>query len=585
MYRIKGRLNTAIDLEYDEKLRKNCIRVMSYYDQAEREDFVDLTQEQMDRLERFWKPYEFIYKVDPRVHRFYMNVTGKFDERYIPEDLQKYHMSRYFMDQDYVEAFKDKNFTELILRELNTPKTLVHKIAGAFRDSSYNPITVKEAVDIIMEQKKETDGDKIAVMKPAMGTSRGSGVRPLGRAVTRNEVRRLLETWRPDIEVQAIIRQHPLLASIHEKSVNTIRVLSMLSGDRCEIISIVLRAGRSGVFVDGGNRGGINCGITLDGKMKGPFHDKWANTYETHPETGFNPEGVQIPGFDRLIDTIKTQHLHFPQLRLISWDFSIDENENPIFIEWNMKGDTQLHQYNNGPLYGERTGEVLDEFFSHAYREVEQNGVLYHEYIDHAEAAGLAEPSREIIIGESVHGKPVTKIAGKAFSHQEEVEYVSVGKSVSEIGYLAFSGCSSLLKAELPDSLEVVGESAFNNCRSLKSVSPLKGVTHIMARAFQNCASLEKVIVGDEVKALGCRAFSGCKSLLEFSAGTGLARIEDRAFQGCSRLEKADFQSKEITVLARGFLNCESLEAEPIREKCRFQGINCFKGCKDQNNG
>ena len=84
-------------------------------------------------------------------------------------------MSRYFMDQDYVEAFKDKNFTELLLKELRTPKTLVHKIAGAFRDADYNPISVDDAVDIIMAQKKLTDTDKIAVMKPAMGTSRAPG--------------------------------------------------------------------------------------------------------------------------------------------------------------------------------------------------------------------------------------------------------------------------------------------------------------------------------------------------------------------------------------------------------------------------
>ena len=80
---------------------------------------------------------------------------------------------------------------------------------------------------------------------------------------------------------------------------------------------------------------------------------------------------------------IKKQHLHFPQLRLISWDFSIDAEENPIFIEWNMKGDSQLHQYNNGPLYGEKTWEVLDEYFSHVYKEIEQDGVIYREFIDH----------------------------------------------------------------------------------------------------------------------------------------------------------------------------------------------------------
>ena len=53
-----------------------------------------------------------------------------------------------------------------------------------------------------------------------------------------------------------------------------------------------------------------------------------------------------------------------------------------------MKGDTQLHQYNNGPLYGEKTREILDEFFSSAFKEVEKDGVIYREFIDHAEAGG-----------------------------------------------------------------------------------------------------------------------------------------------------------------------------------------------------
>ena len=70
-----------------------------------------------------------------------------------------------------------------------------------------------------MAQKKLTDTDKIAVMKPAMGTSRAPGCGRSAAGVTKNEVRRMLQTWRPDIEVQEIIRQHPALASIHEGSV------------------------------------------------------------------------------------------------------------------------------------------------------------------------------------------------------------------------------------------------------------------------------------------------------------------------------------------------------------------------------
>lgn len=582
MYKIKGRLNTAVAPEKDPELRDKCEKVMRYYRDADRPDFKDLTEEQLKKVEEFWKPYAFIYKVDPYVHRFYMNVTGQFDERYIPEDLQKYHMSRYFMDQDYVEAFKDKNYTELLLKELPMPKTLVHKIAGAFRDADYNPITVDEAVDIIIAQKKVTDTEKIAVMKPAMGTSRGSGLRPIGRRVTKNEVKRMLLTWRPDIEVQEIIRQHPALASIHDKSVNTIRVLSMLRGDRCEIISACLRAGRGGVFVDGGNRGGLNCGIGMDGRLKGPFHDKWGNVYEKHPDRDFDPEGFAVPGFQNLIEVIKKQHLHFPQLRLISWDFSIDADENPVFIEWNMKGDTQLHQYNNGPLYGEKTREILDEFFSSAFKEVEKDGVIYREFIDHAEAGGALPETEELVIASEINGKPVTKVSGRAFFRNEKIRSADLGQSVREIEYLAFFGCSALEEVKFPEGLEIIGEAAFANCAALKGLMTMNNVTQVMQRAFLNCSSIETVTLGDKIQRLEFRAFSGCKSLREFSAGISMRRIEDRAFQGCSLLQKVDLKAEKITALARSFLNCASLQKEPIEKKCGFVGINCFKGCLTQ---
>ena len=582
MYKIKGRRNTAVDLEHDIDLREKCAKVMQYYQDADRPEYRDLTEEERKKLEAFWKPYAFVYQVDPAVHRFYLNVTGVFDERFIPEDLQKYHMSRYFMDQDYVEAFKDKNFTELLLKELQTPKTLVHKIAGAFRDADYNPISIDDAVDIIMAQKKLTDTDKIAVMKPAMGTSRGSGLRPISRRVTKNEVRRMLQTWRPDIEVQEIIRQHPALASIHEGSVNTIRVMSMLCGDRCEIVSACLRAGRGGVFVDGGNRGGLNCGITPDGRLKAPFHDKWGTAYDRHPDHDFDPEGFAVPGFQNLIEVIKKQHLHFPQLRLISWDFSIDVEENPIFIEWNMKGDSQLHQYNNGPLYGEKTREVLDEYFSHVYKEIEQDGVIYREFIDHAELGGALPEKEEVVAASQINGKPVTRVAGRAFFRHEKLKSVDLGSAVREIDYLAFFGCSALQQVKLPENLSVIGEAAFANCTALDQLPPLRQITHIAQRAFLHCTAITSVCLGDEISCLEFRAFSGCRSLKRFSAGKGLRRIEDRAFQGCRALEEVDLQGDKITALARSFLNCSSLQREDVEKKCGFVGINCFKGCKEQ---
>ena len=74
--------------------------------------------------------------------------------------------------------------------------------------------------------------------------------------------------------------------------------------------------------------------------------------------------GYKINGYDKIIDIIKEQHKKFAHFKLISWDFAIDENKEPVFIEFNLKaGELDFHQFNNGPILGDLTDEVLEEIF------------------------------------------------------------------------------------------------------------------------------------------------------------------------------------------------------------------------------
>ena len=50
--------------------------------------------------------------------------------------------------------------------------------------------------------------------------------------------------------------------------------------------------------------------------------------------------------------------------RLISWDLAIDDNGEPTLIEVNLcYGGTDIHQIANGPLYGDKTEEILEKVF------------------------------------------------------------------------------------------------------------------------------------------------------------------------------------------------------------------------------
>ena len=54
--------------------------------------------------------------------------------------------------------------------------------------------------------------------------------------------------------------------------------------------------------------------------------------------------------------------------KMISRDFAIDEKGEPVLIEMGVSfGGLNFHQFCNGPVFGDMTEEVLDEFFKNSY--------------------------------------------------------------------------------------------------------------------------------------------------------------------------------------------------------------------------
>ena len=91
----------------------------------------------------------------------------------------------------------------------------------------------------------------------------------------------------------------------------------------------------------------------------------------------------------------------------------------------------------------------------------------------------------------------VTEISDNAFSAvggKEKIKTVKIGKNVKKIGKGAFSGCTNLKTADLPDELEEIGESAFEKTE-VTSVTLGKKVKKVGKKAYYNCGKLKKVIV------------------------------------------------------------------------------------------
>ena len=313
-----------------------------------------LTPEQEAQIREFWAPY---CKISPKWALYYSSKNGKFDPRYIPNTLYYTKIDQHFNARKLGYGFNDKNYYSRIFPTVKQPVTVVRNIGGLLFDEQYNQIRYEEAVERIAGQPE-------VIIKPSQESGSGRGIQFL-RKEQETEVRGFLQdNSERDYIVQAVVKQHPALESVHAGSLNTIRICTLLLEDGVHVLSVVLRMGVNKSRIDNVTAGGISAAIKTDGTL-----DKYAYTYYTgerfakHPQ-GLVFDGYKIPEYYKVIDTVKILAQTIGSFRLVSWDMAIDVDGDVILIEANMrKGGINLHQFDNGPLFGDLTNRVLDEVF------------------------------------------------------------------------------------------------------------------------------------------------------------------------------------------------------------------------------
>lgn len=89
---------------------------------------------------------------------------------------------------------------------------------------------------------------------------------------------------------------------------------------------------------------------------------------------------------------------------------------------------------------------------------------------------------------------------------------VNIPEGVTEIGFGAFLGCSSLASVSIPESVSTIGSAAFNGCSSLKDVNIPSAVTAIAEGAFSS-TGLTAVTIPATVTTIEEDAFASCYDL------------------------------------------------------------------------
>lgn len=467
-----------------------------------------LTSEQLQSVKETWKDIWDTGVVNPDWTAIYTEKTGTFLPEYVGSDLHYYYVEYNMIDFDYIRAFCDKNYMDIILPYIRYPETLIRKIRGMYLNKAFEKITFENAVDMIYAER-----EKGLVVKISRESSGGAGVTFVDEHCTRHEIEELLQSGR-NLNIQYVIKQHPAMAKMNASSINTIRIMTMIIDGEVIPLSACVRIGSAGSKVDNlGTGGGVSCGVNEDGSLKGCGYTYQGDRVEVHAN-GFNLKEGKVPNYKNVLEIVKRLHYCVPVFGIISWDIAIDETGEPVLIEYNVAGgNIDLHQYNNGPLYGEYREKIIEDVFKN-YQV--RGATLDYNYSLKGKEAFITKGGncKKLIVPVIIDNKKVTRIYDHAFENSFNLQKVVIKADLERIGYVSFYGCKNLKKVIFKGSVKEIARSAFNGCEILENIRIPEGCISIGRMAFRNCSALQQVTIPLSVETIAKDAFIGAEKVV-----------------------------------------------------------------------
>lgn len=460
-----------------------------------------LTEEQMSAVKETWKDVWDTNLVKPFWSELYLEKTGDFNPEYIGSDLHYYNVEWNMIDYDYLRAFLDKNYMDILLPCVKHPVTLLRKIHGLYFDVNFQPLTKSQAVELLYRNRKT--GVVVKISRESCG---GKGVTFIGEKNTKDDISAALEIDR-DMAVQLVMQQHPQMAKMNASSVNTIRIICVMLDGESIPLSAVVRIGNSGSRVDNFSSGGISCGIQPDGHLNEYGYTQKGERYAVHTN-GFVFKDGFVPNFDKALEAVKRCHMRVPMFGMASWDIAIDTEGEPVLIEYNVSGASiDIHQYNNGPLYGKYRERIIRNVFQNY---AERSATLDYNYsVAHGKAA-ITKGSMQVknlVIPKELGGAPVRAIYDNSFKANSSLEELTIEADLERIGALAFYNCTSLKRVTFRGRVTSLSRSAFNSCAALEEIELPDGCEKIGLYAFRYCKKLKKIVIPASVTSIDEQAF------------------------------------------------------------------------------
>jgi hypothetical protein len=255
-----------------------------------------------------------------------------------------YEFQKKLNNSDFVKYFNDKNLF----------------------NKKFNKYIKRESLDInkcsIGELENWLINKNSIVAKPSKGTI-GTGIEKIETSnfSNANDFFQYLRNKKLDL-VEELIIQNENINKLNNKSVNTIRVMTVLDAEnRVNFLGAAIRMS-TGKVVDNFNAGGIAAPIDLkSGEIFGPAVSKSIQDnkmYYEHPLSHEKIIGFKIPHWDKVIKMVESACYVIPEVRTVGWDVAITDDD-VLLVEGNHNWCKTFFQQ----VYGEGKRELILNFY------------------------------------------------------------------------------------------------------------------------------------------------------------------------------------------------------------------------------
>lgn len=322
---------------------------------------ISLTEEQKKEIDDMYVQ-NYGSKVSHTWHRHFTAFTGSFDKNYFPELLYIPEFEHYMnLNKKYNYVFSDKNLLPFLAQaaRIKTPKSFVNCVSGVYRDSDNNIIDYETMMTVVSNIGE-------AFIKPTVDSCSGQGCAVVDAEngidkISGREIREIIKKTGKNFVIQERIACHVSISKIYPNSVNTFRVISYIWNDEIRMTPAIMRIGRGGNHLDNAHAGGMFIAIDNDGTLHKTAFTEFKDEFDFHPDTNVCYDGYKIELFPKVLDAAKKMHQLIPQIGVVNWDFTINEEGEPLLIEMNISGGSiWLMQIAHGKgAFGDDTPEIL----------------------------------------------------------------------------------------------------------------------------------------------------------------------------------------------------------------------------------